>query len=260
MRFSTRVATSVVALPLILGVAACGIDDTAEGGAKPPAGKPTAAPLKTPARLTLANFSSATNAATAKATSMESVMRINADGQVSTMTMAQTIKPFATKLDLSSPELGGATHIILINTTMYVSAPNAAPAGKYLKINLKNNRVPALASLGEMIEGADLVKAIKSWDKAVRKVKFVKTETLGFRKVNRYQLTLDTAAAFGLKAKQLSTLGLPKLMIYTVWLGADQLPYKMAYKMGGVDTQITVSSYGATSTIAAPPASKVVTR
>jgi len=260
VRFSARAAAAVAALPLVLGVAACGIEDTAGGGTKPPASKPTAAPLKAPARLTLANFSPAMNAANAKATSMESVLRINSDGQVVTMTMAQTLKPFATKLDMSSAALGGAAHVIAIKGTLYVSAPNAAPAGKYLKINLKTTKDPALASLGEMLEGADPVKSVKSWDKALRKVKFVKTETLGFREVNRYQLTVDNAVAYGVSAKKLSAVGLPKLSVYTVWVGADNLMYKMAYKMGAMDMQVTVSSYNATDTIKPPPANKIVTR
>jgi len=260
VRFPVRAAAAVVALPLVLGVAACGVTDKPTAGPKPAAAKTTPAPLKAPARLTLANFSPATNAATAKASSVESVVRITVDGQVSTMTMAQTLKPFATKMDLSSPALGGATHIIAIKSTMYVSAPNAAPAGKYLKINLKNTKDPALASLGEMIEGADPVKSVKGWDKALRKVKLVRAETLGFRKVNRYQLTVDNAVAYGMSAKKLSAVGLPKLSVYTVWVGADNLMYKMAYKMGSMDLQITVSSYNATSTIKPPPANKIYTR
>lgn len=260
MRFSARAAAAVVALPLVLGVAACGVTDKPTAGPKPAAAKTTPAPLKAPTRLTAASFSPAMNAANAKAKSMESVVRINADGQVITMTMAQTLKPFATKLEMSSPALGGAAHIISIKSALYVSAPNAAPAGKYLKINLKTTKDPALASLGEMLEGADPVKSVKSWDKALRKVTFVRTETLGFRKVNRYQVTVDNTVALGLSAKKLSAVGLQRMLVYTVWVGADNLMYKMAYKMGSMDMQITVSSYNATSTIKPPPATKIYTR
>jgi hypothetical protein len=262
VRFRARAAAAVVALPLILGVAACGADDLSidGGGSKPAAAKPTAAPLKAPARLTNASFLPAMNAATAKARSMESVVRYSADGQVVTMTMAQTLKPLAMKMEMSNPALGGAVHIVVIKTTIYLAAPAVAPGGKYVKLNLRGSKDPALAALADMLENADPLKSFASWDKALRKVKFVKSETIGFRKVDRYQVTVDSAVAFGLKAKQVSALGLPKLMVYSMWLGADHLPYKMAYKTGGMDTQITMSSYNATGTITAPPANKIVTR
>ena len=161
-------------------------------------------------------------------------------------------------MDFSSPAYGGAAHIVIVKDTLYLAAPNVAPGGKYVKVNLKTTKDPQLAAIGEMVENADPTKAAKAWSKGLRRVKFVKSETIGFRKVDRYQLTVGTDALM-LGLKQLPA-GLPKTTVLTVWLGADRLPYKMAYRLGATDTQVTISGYNTVDPIAAPPASKIFRR
>jgi hypothetical protein len=252
-----RVAAVAVSLPLILGVAACAdVALDTGGGSKPAVTKPTAAPLKAapPVRLTQANFLRATTDASVKAKSMESVLRSTSGGQVVTMRMAQTMKPFAMKMDLSSPAYGGAAHAVILKGTLYLAAPRVAPGGKYIKVNLRTAKDPELRAMADIMDSADPTKPLKG----LKKVKFIKSETLGFRKVDRYQVTVDNATAFGLKGKL--PAGMPKTGIYTVWLGADHLTYKMSFKMGNAEQQLTVSSYNTVDTITAPPASKIFRR
>ncbi len=254
-----RVAAVAVSLPLVLGVTACADVPLSAGDPKPPATKPAAAPLKAapPVRLTQANFNRATDAAGAKVKSVESVVRYSFAGQVVTMKMAQSVKPVAMTMDFSSPAYGGAAHIVIVKDTFYLAAPNVAPGGKYVKVNLKTTKDPQLAAISEMVENADPTKAAKAWSKGLRRVKFVKSETIGFRKVDQYQLTVGTATLLSLKRLP---AGLPKTTLFTVWLGADRLPYKMAYRVGTTDTQVTISGYNTVEPIAAPPASKIFRR
>jgi hypothetical protein len=250
-----RLAAAAVSLPLVLGVAGCGVIDKAAGNdPKPVTSQP--APLKAappPVRLTQANFVRATDAASAKATSMESVLRTSSAGQVTTMQMRMTLKPVAMTMDMSAASYGGAAHAVLLKDTLYLAAPRLAPGGKYVKIDLKTAKDPQLKALGEMMTNANPSASLKGF----RKLKFVKTETLGFRKVDRYQVTVDNATALGVRRLP---AGLPKTSVYTFWLGADHLVYKMLFKMGGSDVQMTVSSYNTVPTITAPPASKIYRR
>ena len=261
MRFRTRVAAAALAVPLTLGLAACGGGDKKTSGylpsAPPVTQTTTAAPLKVapPMRLTNASFMPAMNSANKKVTSLEATARVTAGGQVMTMKIAETLKPFGMKMDMITPD--GVMHLLMVKSTLYVSAPGAAPAGKYLKVSLKGNKDPQLAALATMLDSADPTKAYQAWNKGGVKVKFVKSETVGSRKVDRYQVSVDTAAVLGGQAKKVPA-GLPKMMVYTVWLGADHLPYKMVFKMAGIDMQMTMTGYNTVKTITAPPASKVV--
>jgi hypothetical protein len=180
---------------------------------------------------------------------MEAVLRTTSGGQVMTMRIRMTMNPLAMTMDMSNSAYGGAAHAILLKNTLYLAAPKVAPGGKYLKINLKTAKDPQLKALGELMANADPSKSLRG----VRKVKFVKSETLGFRKVDRYQLTIDNATALGLR--RLPT-GVPKTSVFTMWLGADHL----LYKLSAPELQMTVSGYNTVDPISAPPANKLYRR
>src|SRR4051794_17033554 len=105
VRVRTRVAAAVVALPMILGVAACGDKDTAGGGAAPstptqatsapetsstPEASTPAPPAEEPARLTNASFIPTLKSGTAKAKSFKASTVMTVGGQKITMTSEQT--------------------------------------------------------------------------------------------------------------------------------------------------------------------------
>ncbi|WP_157630679.1 hypothetical protein [Kribbella catacumbae] len=262
MRLSSRVAAAAVALPMVLGVAACGDNGQVNGGMPEPVPATkttaTAAPLKAapPVRLTNASFMPAMNKANKKVTSMEATSRMTAEGQVISMKIATTTKPFGMKMDMSTPD--GLMKMIVVKTGMYMSTPDL-PAGKYLKLNAGKDADAQLAALSEMAENADPAKTFESWNKAGLKVKFVKSETLGVRKVDRYLVTMDTKAALGAKAEDIPVgVKLPKTVSYTVWMGTDNLPYKLSFNLMGVDMQMTMTGYNTVAPITAPPASKIV--
>ncbi|MEU4396065.1 hypothetical protein [Kribbella sp. NPDC023855] len=266
MRLRSRVAAVAVALPMILGVAACGTDDRsgAPAGTTPTPAPATApatttastAPLKAapPLRLTNASFMPAMNKANQKVTSMEATTRMVVQGQAMSMKVATTTKPFGLKMDMSTPD--GLIKMIVVKTGMYMSTPDL-PAGKYLK--LSTGKDAELAALAEMAESADPAKTFEGWNKAGLKVKFVKSETVGARKLDRYLVTMDTKTALGAKAKGIpAEAKLPKTVTYTVWMGTDNLPYKLSFNLLGMDVQMDITGYNTVRPITAPPASKIV--
>lgn len=266
MRLRSRVAAVAVALPMILGVAACGTEQKAGaptgGGASAPAPATapatTTAPLKAapPLRLSNASFMPAMNQANKKVTSMEATSRMSVQGQLISMKIATTTKPFGMKMDMSTPD--GLMKMVVVKTGMYMSTPDL-PAGKYVKLSAGKDADAQLAALAEMADSADPAKTFESWNKAGLKVKFVKSETLGARKVDRYQVTMDTKAALGAKAKDIpAEVKLPKTVTYTVWMGTDNLPYKLSFNLMGMDMQMTITGYNTVPAITAPPASAIV--
>ncbi|WP_328330828.1 hypothetical protein OHA70_09815 [Kribbella sp. NBC_00382] len=274
MKFRTRAAAAAIALPMILGVAACGGgDDKAAGGAtQPTATQSTSAPatsstpeVSTPAppkaeeplRLTNASFIPALKSGTAKAKSFKASTVMTVGGQKITMTSEQTTNPLAMKMDMVNPMAGGAMQMILVKSNLYLSIPKQTGAGKFIQLNLKNSSDPTVKSFGSLLESGDPTKSYKGWEKALSNVKFVKSETIGGQKLDRYDVTVDTAKS--LKATgQPVPKGVPKSLTYSIWMGSDKLIYRMTFSMAGVDMLMTMSDYNKPITIAAPAANKIV--
>jgi hypothetical protein len=258
MRIQTRVAALVATLAVVLGVAGC-TDDAVikpEAGTKKPVAAASVKAAKPPARLTTATFAPVTLAANAKVKSWTGVMRMSLNGQVVTATIAQTYKPTAMRMDMSGPQFGGVAHAILINGVLYLQLPIPQARGKYLKFDSKT-KDPTAAAFAQLFAAADPTNGDKVLRKALVKVKFVASDTVGFRKVDRYDLTMNNAAmlrVLGVKPPA----GMPKTSVQSLWIGADRLTYKQTSSGGGSQTQVTVTGYNTAGTIRAPSAKMII--
>lgn len=274
MKFRNRAVAAAIALPMILGMAACGDKDTAGGGANQPAPTQTStsapvtsstpeastpAPPKAeePLRLTNASFIPALKSGTAKAKSFKASTVMTVAGQKITMKSEQTTSPLAMKMDMVNPMAGGAMQMILVKSNLYLSIPKQTGAGKYIQLNLKNSSDPTVKSFGSLLESGDPTKSYQGWEKGLSSVKFVKSETIGGQKLDRYDVTVDTAKSLK-AAGQPVPKGVPKTVVYSIWMGSDKLIYRMTFSMAGVDMLMTMSDYNKPITIAAPAASKIV--
>ncbi|MEV8377819.1 hypothetical protein AB0P21_34085 [Kribbella sp. NPDC056861] len=280
MKFRTRAAAAVVALPMILGVAACGggdkaTGDQAGGGASQSAPATSSTPSATtsstpveppkaeePLRLTNASFLPALKAGTGKAKSWKAKTVMTAGGQNITMTSAQSTNPLAMKLDMVMPAAGGAMQMILVGSNLYLSIPQQTGAGKFVKLNLKDSKDPSVKQFGDLLQNADPMNSYKGWDKSLQSVKFVKTETIGGRELDRYDVTVDTAKALKAMGQQIpaGTAGVPKTLVYSTWMGSDKLIYQMKFAMPGVSMLMTMSDYNQPVAISAPAANKIVAK
>ncbi|GAA3572161.1 hypothetical protein [Kribbella ginsengisoli] len=253
MNIRSRVAALAATLPLVLGLVAC-TDDAAikpEASTTKPAANQKAA--KPPARLTTATFAPVTLAANAKVKSWAGVMRMSLNGQVMTATIAQTYKPLAMRMDMSGPQFGGVAHAVLINGVLYLQLPIPQARGRYLKFDSQDTRNPTAAAFAQLFAAADPTNGNEVLRKALVKVKFVASETVGFRKVDRYDLTMNNAAmlrVLGMKGPA----GMPKTSVQSLWIGADRLTYKSL----SAGTQITITGYDTVGAIRAPSPKMVI--
>jgi hypothetical protein len=279
VKFRTRAAAVAVALPMILGLAACGDTDKAGGGATQPAPTQTSTsapvtsstpevstpevstppPAAEPVHLTNASFLPALKAGTGKAKSWKAKTVMTVAGQPITMTSSQTTNPLAMKMEMLDPADDKPVTMILVKSVIYVSIPGQTPAGKFAKVDLKNSKDPQVAQFRKMLESADPMSSYKGWDKSLRGVRFVKSETIGGQKLDRYDITVDTAAALQVTGQPIPK-GVPKTLVYSVWMGADKLIYRMTFSMSGVDMVMTMSDYNQPISITAPPANKIIAK
>ncbi len=172
---------------------------------------------------------------------------------VLTMDGIQTAKPAAMSMEMTGAAFQGKTaKMVLVKNVAYVSIPGMTPAGKFLKIENAET-----GELGELLAGGDPTKIFKSFDSSMAGVKFVRTETIGGQKLDRYAVTVNTAKALAAQGKQVPA-GVPKTLTYSLWMDKSHLVRRLSFDLGGVSMLMTMSDYNKPVSITAPPASKIV--
>ena len=272
MKFRAATA-AVAAVPLALGLAACGNDKPDATGSKPstaastpaatpsastPAATNTATPQEAApvAHLNRVTFVPAMTTAIAKQKSWHTTGKMTANGTtVMTMDGIQTSNPVAISMTMSGEAFQGKTaKIVVIKNTGYLSIPGMTPAGKYLKFTSGMND-----DLSELVEGGDPTKIYKSFHSSMVSVKFVSTETIGGEKLDRYAVSVNTAKALAAQGKKVPA-GLPKTLTYSMWMDKSHLVRRMSFSLSGVSMVMNMTDYNKPVHITAPPASKIVTR
>ncbi|GAB2636737.1 hypothetical protein GCM10009743_10230 [Kribbella swartbergensis] len=165
----------------------------------------------------------------------------------------QTADPVAMSLTMTGTPFNGKTaKMVLIGGTGFASIPGATPAGKYIKFEAGES-----AELDELLEGGDPTKIFKSFNGALKSVKFVGTEAVRRQKLDRYEVTVDTAKALAAQGKKVPA-GVPKTLTYWLWLDKANLVRKLEFNLSGMSVVMTMSDYNKPVSITAPPASKIV--
>ncbi|MFI5691174.1 hypothetical protein ACIA58_05000 [Kribbella sp. NPDC051586] len=249
---------TVVAVPLALGLAACD-NDHQPTGYRPsvPTDTPAAVTAKTTAppktaRLNRVTFVPAMNSALTKQKSWRITGTMTVNGTVGmTMNGVQTAQPSAMSMEMSGAAFGGKTaKMIQIKNVAYVSIPGTTPGGKFVKIKASN------ADLGQLIDSSDPTAIFKSFGSNIGSVKFVGTETVGGRALDRYDVTVDTAGALAVQHKKLPA-GAPKTLTYCLWMDKSHLVRRMSFDLLSVSMELSMTDYNKPVHISAPPASKI---
>ncbi|RZT12840.1 hypothetical protein EV649_7208 [Kribbella sp. VKM Ac-2569] len=265
MKFRAAVATAA-AIPLALGLAACGGEPKATGYkpstpvSTPATATSSQAPQKVApaAHLDAASFMPAMKKGMIGKDTARLTMRMVAGGQTMTMSGVLSMNPLAAQLDMVGAEFGGRMKMILIDDVVYLSTPDL-PAGKYLKIDANSDN-PMAKELGGMLEEMSPTKIYDAFDAGLRNAQYIKTETLSGHKVDRYAVTVDVAAAMKAEGQKMPA-GMPKNIVYTIWMGsADHLMYKVVFDMQGVSATMTADDWGKPVSIKAPSAKNIVRR
>jgi hypothetical protein len=263
MKFRAATA-AVAAVPLALGLAACGNDKPEATGYKPsapvstPVATNTAAPQQAApvAHLNRVTFVPAMTTAIAKQKSWHTTGKMTANGTtLLTMDGVQTADPVAISMTMTGEAFQGKTaKIVVIKNTGYVSIPGMTPAGKYLKFTSGLND-----QLAELIDGGDPTKIFKSFNSSMVSVKFVRTETVGGQKLDRYAVSVNTAKALAAQGKKVPA-GMPKTLTYSMWMDKSHLVRRLSFDLAGVSMVMNMTDYNKPVHITAPPASKIVSR
>lgn len=254
MKFRAALA-ALAAVPLALGLTACGNQPEATGYRPSiPAESTTAAALK-PApmtRLNRATLVPAMNTALGKQKSWRVVYTMSANGTtLLTVSGVQTAKPLAMSMDLSGAVLGGKTaKLILVSDTLYLSAPGLTPAGKYVKAAGAN-----AARLRSMLADSDPRKLSKALSSSAT-VKLTGTQSVGNEKLDRYTVSVDTAKTLK-SMKQAVPADAPKTLVYEILMDSAHRVRQLRFESSGISMKTSISDYNEPVSITAPPASSI---
>ncbi|MET7278308.1 hypothetical protein ABZS29_08765 [Kribbella sp. NPDC005582] len=261
MKFRAAVATAA-AVPLALGLAACGGNDKPAAAPPAPVSVPTTAEpqkaVSTPppavTRLNRVTFVPAMNSALTKQKSWHVVGKMTGNGStLMTMDGYQSTNPNAMSMTMTGAAFQGkSAKIILVKNTAYLSLPGVTPAGKFAKILPQD-----AGGVGELLDSGDPTKIYKSFDKSMVSLKFVGEETVGGEKLERYAVTVNTAKALKFQGKKVPK-GIPATLTYAMWMDKSHLVRKLSFNLSGVSMVMTTSDYNKPVSITAPPASKIV--
>ncbi|GAA1592328.1 hypothetical protein [Kribbella karoonensis] len=268
MKFRAAVATAA-AVPLALGLAACGHDKPDATGYKPSpvATTPAPAPATTKAadpvqpapvaHLNRVTFLPAMNTALAKQKSWRITGTVTASGTtLMTISGMQSAKPAAASIVMSGAAFDGRTaRMVAVGKALYLSLPGKTPAGKYVKITAADL---AKSGLRSTLNGADPTNAYKQIAKAMKDAKYVRTQTVDGRKLDQYDVAVDTVTVLKLGGAKTIPKGLPKTLTYTLWMDSAHVIRRMTFDQLGIVLVMTMTDYNKPVHITPPPASKIV--
>jgi hypothetical protein len=255
-----RTAASVIVLPAVLALAACGQSETPA-----PATGQTASQTSSAATTDAASsgqpykdkaaFVAAMKAAGKNATSAHVTMDMDAAGQKIAITGD-------TKIDAANPamkmsmDMGPSMRLdmILVDKKVYMKGFPGLAAGKWGAIDSSSTMGKQLA---QSLNQADPTKMYDQFGAAVSDVKYVGEDTVDGAKAFKYDLTVDTKA---MQAQMPSgdKTKLPDTIKYTAWLDEKDQLRKVTFDLMGVKANMTMGKYGEPVDIKAPAAADTV--
>ncbi|KHL16343.1 uncharacterized protein DUF1396 [Mumia flava] len=193
--------------------------------------------------LTPASFASTVAAAQSDATSAHVEMSMEIGGQSieGTGDVAIAEDPDDVEMAMSMAAAGQDIDLIFTGGLVYLRLP-AMTGEKWIKADPDDPTAQQLTgSFGQMKEQMDPSKGLEMLEGAITDVENTgETEQLDGVEAVRYDVTVDTAK---LGDGSLGA-GLPKEIVYSYWLGPDDLPRKVLFELTGAQAEMTYSDWG----------------
>jgi hypothetical protein len=153
----------------------------------------------------------------------------------------------------------GTVELRLVDRTFYISL-GALTQNKFAKIDLTDTSNPIARQYGDIIQNVDPARQLRQYEDAVTKfdASGEPTEIDGV-KAQPYRISVDPSKAEQLK--KLDPASLPDSITFTLYVGPDDLPRRMASRMpsqaGTTKLQLDYTKWGEKVSIAAPSKSRI---
>jgi hypothetical protein len=255
----SRKLCSLAAVVLLAGLtlSACGDKDKDDAGGDKSDSTTTVAA----GALTKANFAQVLGASQVKARSAHVDMSVGIGGQTVKATgdvavgASATDTAVAMKMDLGSSM---SLDVKMVDQVFYMNMGQLT-ANKYIKIDLTDQSNPLAKQYGQIVDQMDPAKQLEQFKDALKSFeKKGEPQTLDGVEAQPYVVTVDTSkikALADLPAASASQI--PDTLVYTMFIGPDNLPRRIETELAGAKTTLNYSNWGEPVDIKAPPASEI---
>lgn len=257
MRLKTAAAGLVLALSATLTLSACsGSDDKAsdQGSSQ---GQSSSA--EGSGDLTQAAFFSDLAAAQSKASTTHVAMTIKAQGQdlrgEGDVKAGSSAKDTAMSITL---DLGAQKGEMRLVDEVFYMKLGSLTSNKFAKIDLNDSKNPLAEQYRSLVKNVDPTAQLGQLKKAVTKFEQKgKAVTLDGTKATPYEVTVDTSKLGEALGAPGATAGVPKTLVYTIYLGEDKLPRRVQSTVAGTAISMDYSKWGEPVEISAPSKSDI---
>lgn len=266
MKWNTRrIAAAAIVLPAVLGVAACGKNDSpapASGQAQGTAGT-SAAPTTTSEAAAAGQpyqdkdaFIAAMKAAGKSTTTAHVTMNMAAAGQKIAMTGDTKVTAGNPTMKMTM-DMGPSMKLdmLLVDKKIYLKGFPGLPAGKWAVLDSSS---AAGKQLAQSLDQADPTKMYDQIGTGLKDVKYLGEDTVDGDKTYKYDITIDTKAVQAKLPTAQQTTKVPATIDETVWVDEQNHPRRVTFDLSGVTADMTMSKYGEPVDVTAPPAADTV--
>jgi len=262
----TLVAGAVAPL-LLTGLAACGEDGgtkATDPGGDSVAGAALLAGLQTGDEVDPGEFvglvvdgmEASTTGHLTMTTSMGKTGELTAEGDVD-----YTADPVAMAMTMSMPMMGGSSADIRFVDGIFYMSLGEMTGGKFWKVDPSDSSSP-LGDLGPMLDGMDPRAMMERVEPAIETVTYDGEEDVDGRSLDRYELTVDTAAlAEAMDAPDAAMAQLPDTVTYDLWLDEEhrmaQTTMELPIQGSTAVVEMSMDDWGKDVSIEAPPADQI---
>jgi len=258
MRKTTRtLAASATAALLTLTSAGCGGDDETTSTSGTPAASESESSTPSPSETATPDETDEDDSETA-----EFVERLYAgmgeEGAAHmVMTMKGTVSSTAegdtaygpdgseARMTMTVPGMPGTTmEMLLVDGVAYMSMEGLTPPGKYFE-------VPADSEVMSSLTNVSPADSVEAFEAGLLRVDELGTGRIDGKAMVVYRLHLDAAATLEALGSEVP-LGMPKRLVYRMWLDEDDRMRRIRYEVAGTTTVMDMTDWGKKVDLEAP--------
>ncbi|VXA95771.1 DUF6612 family protein [Aeromicrobium sp. 9AM] len=248
----SRKLTSFVAVAVVAGLSLSACGDKDDSAADKKTGSSGGGKSVT---LTQANFSDVLTDSQAKAKSSHVDMSIGVGGQTvkaqGDVKVGSSIKDvsMAMTMTMDSREM----EMRLVDQTFYMNMGQITD-DKFVKIDLTDESNPIAKQYSRIMDQMDPASQLRQFKAAVKSFeKKGEPQTIDGVKAQPYVVTVDTSKLDAIKdLPAASRSQVPKTIVYTMYVGSDDLLRRMEFELAGAKTTMDYSKWGEPVDVQAP--------
>jgi hypothetical protein len=156
---------------------------------------------------------------------------------------------------------GRGVQLRLVHGVVYLSARSVTPAGKFLKLDVRELSGPVGATIRKLIRQMNPRSTFRAIQAGLRKVDYLGRESVAGTMLARYRLALETTALFKAEGRPVKP-SLPERVQYDVWLDGQSRINQIHFTAGrGTRSSAlveTFSDFGAPAHVTVPPKRDII--